>query len=76
MQAKGGKQMFGRSWGRLEAELARTLHETFALVADRLRGTAPRTPPPSVTCPRHAGHWILSLGATCQCKQIVKAGPE
>ena len=36
MQAKGGKQMFGRSWGRLEAELARTLHETFGLVADRL----------------------------------------
>ena len=35
-QAKGGKQMFGRSWGRLEAELARTLHETFGLVADRL----------------------------------------
>ena len=28
--------MFGRSWGRLEAELARTLHETFGLVADRL----------------------------------------
>jgi len=36
VQAKGGKQMFGRSWGRLEAELARTLHETFGLVADRL----------------------------------------
>jgi len=28
--------MFGRSWGRLEAELAKTLHETFGLVADRL----------------------------------------
>ena len=36
MQAKGGKQMFGRSWGRLEAELAHTLHQTFSLVAQHL----------------------------------------